>query len=124
MDSYHWGSDRGGLELGLRVRPTAPRVGDALDVQLAARNRSTSPHAVGPNLALALRTGDRLDEYPSGPRSAREIRVGAGEVVELLSWRLTEEQLGPGPGPRVLYVVYRAPDGELRTGEVHVEVMP
>jgi hypothetical protein len=126
MDSnYHWGSDRGGLELGLRVRPSAPRVGEAIDVQLAARNRSSGAHAIAPNLTLALRTGDALDEYAGGPRSAEDLRVGPGEVLELVSWRLTQDQLGTRAGPRVLYAVYRPREGgELRSGEVSIEVSP
>ena len=124
-DTYEWGSDAGGLALGLRVRPRAVRAGGAVDIELAVRNGSAGPLAIGPSIALVVRTGDTVDEHGSGPRSSDDTRVGAGATIALLSWQLTDEHFGAAPGPRVVSAVYRpAGGGELRSAEVRFEVVP
>jgi hypothetical protein len=125
MDTnYRWSADRGGLELGLRVTSTRVRAGQAIDVHLAVRNRSSTAQAIAPDLALVLRNGNALYEGADGPRSSDDLPIGAGEMIELASWRVTE-RLGTSAGPRILYAVLRPrKGGELRSPEVRVEVVP
>src|SRR3954466_7183260 len=92
--AYEWGGDAGGLALGLRVRPRVVRAGGAVDIELAVRNQSAGALAIGPSIALLVRTGDTVDEHGSGPRSSDDTRVGAGDTIAVLSWQLTDEQFG------------------------------
>lgn len=123
-DTYQWGGDARGLELGLRATPSEVRAGEAIDVRLVARNGAPDALAIAPNIALIVRRGDLVEEQAGGPRWSDDLRIEAGETVELLAWRLTDEQLGADAGERVLYAVYRPREGvDVRSGDARIEVI-
>ena len=123
-DTYHWGAEASGLEIGLRLSASAIRAGEAVNIQLAVRNRSQHALGVSPRFALLVRRGDTVEEYGSGPRSSKDMMIDAGETLELLSWRLTEEQLGPPPGTCLISAAYRPHErDELRSAEARVEMI-
>jgi hypothetical protein len=56
--------------------------------------------AIAPDPVLVLRNGNALYEDADGPRSFGDLPIGAGAMIELAAWRVTE-QLGTSAGPRI-----------------------
>jgi hypothetical protein len=122
-DNFCWSGDRQGLELGLRASAHSIRSDGAVEVRFAARNNSPRVLAVAPAIALFVKRGELVEEQFGGPSFAEPMPIPPHETLELLTWRLTTDQLGAAPGPRTVWAVYR-PSGaaEARTGEVTIEV--
>jgi hypothetical protein len=123
-DEYHWAGDPQGVELGLAATPAAVARGGSVAVKLAVRNRAASSAAIEPEIVLMVRHGERIEEMMGGPRASEALTVEPGELLEMVTWRLHEEQLGSAPGERVMWAVYRPHGGaEVSSGEARIEVV-
>jgi hypothetical protein len=123
-ETIQWSPDPGDLQLGLRASSLSLRGGETVQLTLSVRNRGTAPVTLAPYFALMLRRGDTVDEHGSGPRAIHGEPLAPGETRDVLGWQLNEDQLGPGPGERVVWVVYRPGDGaELRSGDARIAVI-
>ena len=123
-ESYHWGEDASGVQLGLQAAPSTVRKGQAVNVRVAVRTRSSSSLTLESSFALVLRRGDLIDEQGGGPRATEGVTLDAGEFREILGWQLDEEQLGAEAGERVIWAAYRPSVGaEIRSGEARIEVL-
>jgi len=119
---YRWGPERDGVEIGLWASRASVKVGEPVDLRAAARNVSASAASVDAMLILVIESGGTRIEDASGPRSSEPFLVPPHGQVDLLGWRLSQEQLGTAPGARKIWVRRRG-DAAPLSGVIELDVV-